>query len=1103
MEGREFVKDDDGKGIWETSAHDAYVGQYPRLSELPVREPSSHHRAYMHHPRALNAPGNTAIVADVPIPEPGDNEIRISVHSVALNPIDPLYVANPQDAPGRVVGSDIAGTVEKVGKDVTQWSVGDRVAGFLQGATSVNPRPGGFAEFAILEADLAIRIPSAATFEEAATLPLCSLTAAQALFIRLGLHAPFPHTCAEAELGESPAILIYSAATSVGLLAVELARVARTASGKPYRIFATASEKHHQRLLDSGVDAVFDYRSPTWPEDVYKASGGISAALDCISEDESTMKISHTFGESGGTVAVLRQSAWHPEGHKDKVNVIYSAVWSGLGHEILYNGGTIPPSSSWRAFTVEFFKFLSAGSPTDASRFPIEPIPQRVMPGGLEAVVPDAFQLLGSGKVIERQHQGSEPWLQPISAEKLSVCYRTDDEGEIRLDTYSAPYGTWSSPITAEAITKGAISFADVIVDPITSTTYHIEARPSEEGRNTLINTKTGQELTPGKEWNVRTGVHEYGGAPAIVYNDFAFFSRFNDGRVYRVKEGREPEAVTPDSDKAHRFANFDVHPKHTHLLVSVLEDHTIDQPAAIVNSLCIINTNTKTVHPLVSGADFYASPKFSPDGTRLAWQQWFHPDMPWEGGQIHIGDIIIESDTVTVKNTVHIAGETKKISAAFPSWANNDTLIFTSDESGYINPWKYQNGKATALFPQPVEQEFGVPLWVLQFFPYAILDKAVKDGRSGLHIVDLTGVSAPQALDVPYVVINHIRSVSRETHEVVFTGEKVDEEASIIKCTIADLSSGSPTFTVLKPASVPPFSRDFVSTPQPMTFKAANGDPIHVVYYAPRTPDYSGSSIAGERPPCVLHVHGGPTGLTVQSLNWKVQYFTSRGWAWQVLDVNYGGSSGYGRDYIQRLVGNWGVVDVEDCIQAARIISSAPYNLVDPKRVVIRGGSAGGYTVLAALANAPDVTAFAAGTSSYGVSDLNPLVEHTHKFESRYLEKLVGGTSKEVPEVYKDRSPLNHADRIVAPLLVRQFLYLQFLRRVVLICGKILQGEIDRVVPKEQAELIYDGVKSRGGIIEYKLYLGEGHGWRQEKNIRDALERELQFYEGVLGLKN
>ncbi|KAG6864986.1 hypothetical protein C0991_005808 [Blastosporella zonata] len=395
----------------------------------------------------ITAEGNTAAVSEVPIPEPAENEVRIQVHSVALNPVDALYVAD-QPAPddvGRTVGSDFSGTVDKVGEGVTQWEVGDEVAGFVQGATSVNPRPGGFAEYAILEADLAIRIPADASFEEAATLPLCSLTAAQvslspdlrdntigaeyhtqALFIRLGLHAPFTNPVSpENELvGESPAILIYSASTSVGLFAVELARVARTPTGKPYRIFATASEKHHQRLLDRGVEAVFDYRSPDWPSQVYKASGGISGALDCISEDESTSKVSQTFLDSGGRIAVIRSTAWFSHGFKDNVSAVYSAVWSGLGHEIFYNGGSIPANPSWRAFTVEFFKFLSA----HPSQFPISHIPPRIMPGGLQNIVAHAFPLLGFGKVIDRNHRGEDAHLQPISAEKLVYHVNPRDE---------------------------------------------------------------------------------------------------------------------------------------------------------------------------------------------------------------------------------------------------------------------------------------------------------------------------------------------------------------------------------------------------------------------------------------------------------------------------------------------------------------------------------------------------------------------------------------------------------------------------------------------------------------------------------------------------
>lgn len=326
----------------------------------------------------------------------------------------------------------------------------------------------------------------------------------------------------------------------------------------------------------------------------------------------------------------------------------------------------------------------------------------------------------------------------------------------------------------------------------------------------------------------------------------------------------------------------------HTHLLVSILEDHTIDTPADVVNTLCIIDTNSKTINPLISGADFYAAPKFSPGGTRIAWQQWFHPDMPWEGGELHVADVIFHSGSLSVKNDVHIGGERQKVSCAFPTWATNDTLIYTSDESGYINPWKYTRGKSTPLFPKPVAFEFGVPSWVLHLLPYAIIDKeakhalfsTVKDGRNGLYLVDLAGGSEPTPIESPYVGIGSPRTVSRESGEVVFTAEKVDEEPSIINCTIGDISQ-PPKYTVLKSSPPKPFPRELVSIPQPMSLKAPSGDLIHIVYYAPKNPQYSGSSIEGELPPCTLYVHGGPTGLTKQGLNWTIQYFTSRGWAW------------------------------------------------------------------------------------------------------------------------------------------------------------------------------------------------------------------------------
>ncbi|KIJ49188.1 hypothetical protein M422DRAFT_59392 [Sphaerobolus stellatus SS14] len=382
----------------------------------------------------VTATGNTAIVTDVFIPEPRPNEIRVKVISIGINPVDPLYVAHPNDKPGRVVGSDIAGIIDKVGYNVPNWKVGDRVAGLLQGATSVNPRPGGFAQYVILEDDLVIHIPDAVSFDEAATYPLCSLTAAQALFIRLEIPAPFPGSPFQFHppLYASPALLIYGASTSLGLFTLGLAKNLRTPLGESYRIYVTASPRNHLLLLSLGATEAFDYRDTSWPSKVKKASGGIHFAVDCISEDKTTARISQTFADDGGKIAVIRKSAWKKEGVRKDVVPIYGAAWAGLGYPIWYNDELLPASPSWRSLTVAFFSYLSAGSPSDPTKFPIEPNPVRLMPGGLECVVQDAFTLMGSGKVAERRTEtkGAEKWMRPISAEKL--VYRIESEESIK-----------------------------------------------------------------------------------------------------------------------------------------------------------------------------------------------------------------------------------------------------------------------------------------------------------------------------------------------------------------------------------------------------------------------------------------------------------------------------------------------------------------------------------------------------------------------------------------------------------------------------------------------------------------------------------------------
>ncbi|KAF8814532.1 GroES-like protein [Phlegmacium glaucopus] len=374
----------------------------------------------------VTSEGNTAVVKDIDLPEPNSKELRIKVHSIAVNPFDAYYVAHPPDKPGRVVGSDIAGTVEKTGEVVCGFRVGDRVAGLLQGATSGNPRPGGFAEYALIEQDVTIRIPSNVSFDQAVTYPVSALTAAQALFTHLELSPPFPCPFSfETPDTELPALLVHSGATAVGLFSISLARTIHTPAGKPFRIFATASPKNHDKLLAMGVEGVFDYRSPTWPEDLKKATnGGISYAVDCISEGTSTARISQAFvdhSRNGSKIAVVHKDGWDKEGVREDVMPLYFSVWSGLGHQLIFNNEKVPGSPSSREFAFQFYKYLSKCHPKDPTTFPIPALPVRLMPGGLERVVPDAFTLFGSEKISGRNPDPNESreWMKPISAEKL------------------------------------------------------------------------------------------------------------------------------------------------------------------------------------------------------------------------------------------------------------------------------------------------------------------------------------------------------------------------------------------------------------------------------------------------------------------------------------------------------------------------------------------------------------------------------------------------------------------------------------------------------------------------------------------------------------
>ncbi|KAF7293201.1 Peptidase-S9 domain-containing protein [Mycena chlorophos] len=655
----------------------------------------------------------------------------------------------------------------------------------------------------------------------------------------------------------------------------------------------------------------------------------------------------------------------------------------------------------------------------------------------------------------------------------------------------NAPYGTWQSPLSVEDLTShdNVAAFVDLLVDSKTSSVYHIEKRPAERGRNTLVETATGKDLTSG-DWDVRSSVNGYGGAPAIVHDGVVYFSHAPDGRVYKVASSLEcvPEPITPENPN-YRFANFDVWPLDPALLICAMEDSTgTKSPLEVVNKLCVLNSRTKVIFPLESDASFYAAPVFSPDGKHLAWIEWDLPDMPWHGSELWIADVVPtdDSESLSFQNPRLVAGEHGKISVAYPSWLSAEVLLFTSDESGYENPWMFDcaasESQARSVLAEPIAESFGYgqpPR--LGYSPYAIADPptvvftAVRDGRSVFYVVSTSNGSA-EPISCPFAEVHAVRAL--RPNQFVFIGTKVDQGPALIECTL----SPEPFFENLQPSSSSSatLAAEYISLPQPMSLHGKDPDePVHVVYYPPTNPQYT--TPEDERPPCILNVHGGPVGFSPQSYSSIKQFFTTRGWAW--LDVNFGGSSGYGRAYRSRLFKNWGILDVDDCVLATRTLSAAPHSLIDPKRTVIRGASGGGFAVFAALSFRAAATdgLFAAGTSLYGISDLRLLLKDTHKYESRYLSLLVG--DEDDAGLFESRSAVHHADKITVPLLV-------------------LQGEADKAVPKAQADVIVESIRKRGGVVEYKLYEGEGHGWKRKDTIEDSILREWRFYNRVLGIQ-
>jgi dipeptidyl aminopeptidase/acylaminoacyl peptidase len=616
-----------------------------------------------------------------------------------------------------------------------------------------------------------------------------------------------------------------------------------------------------------------------------------------------------------------------------------------------------------------------------------------------------------------------------------------------------APYGSWVSPITASVIASGTIRLASPLIDR--DEVYWLESRPTEGGRNVVA--RAGRALTPAP-FNVRTRVHEYGGGALAVADGTIYFCNWGDQRIYRQRPDAQPEPLTaPGRGGELRYADLRVDPARERIYC-VLEDHT-GGGRWPKNALASVSLLDGAVTVLAEGRDFYSTPALSRDGRRLAWQCWDHPNMPWDGCELWLAELASDG---AVTGAHRVAGGPSE-SIFQPEWSPGGVLHFVSDRSGWWNLYRLADGRAEPVFE--IEAELGQPQWSFGGRTYGF------DGDDIVLFYDQAGVSHLARLDARTGRPTPIETGRSSLHDLrvgpgfaVVVGGSPTEPNSVLRI---DLGDGG--VTVLRRSSDLPIDPGYVSLPRAIEFPTEGGLNAHAFFYPPTNRDYAAPE--GERPPLLVISHGGPTSATDTVFDPSIQYWTSRGIA--VLDVNYGGSTGYGRAYRQRLNGQWGVVDVDDCLNGARYLVER--GEVDRDRLAIRGGSAGGYTTLAALAFRD---LFRAGASYYGVSDLEALATDTHKFESRYLDSLIG-PYPERRDLYLERSPLHHADRLNCPVI-------------------FFQGLEDKVVPPNQAEPMVEALRRKGVPVEYLPFEGEQHGFRKAENIQRALEAELAFYARV-----
>ncbi|MFQ5994313.1 MAG: S9 family peptidase [Acidiferrobacterales bacterium] len=624
----------------------------------------------------------------------------------------------------------------------------------------------------------------------------------------------------------------------------------------------------------------------------------------------------------------------------------------------------------------------------------------------------------------------------------------------------TAAYGSWKSPITPDLIVAETVGLASVYVDG--DDILWIESRPMEAGRHVVVrHTSDGdiREITP-PHWSARTRVHEYGGGAFVAADRVLFFSNDADQRLYRLEPGTTPRPITPDS--ALRFADGMIDRRHARI-ICVCEDHSVSGEP--VNTIVAIDVaGNKELQPLVAGNAFYAAPRLSADGDMLAWLTWNHPDMPWDGTELWAAPLNADG---SVTQPTRVAGSTHE-SIFQPEWSPDGALYFVSDRTGWWNLYRWHSGTSVPI--TAIQAEFGLPQWVFGMSTYAFASRDCiiaaynKHGHWYLARIDTRGGEL-EDIETPYTYITSVRATPRHA---VFLAASPSEAQTVVR-----LDHSDHRIDVLRRSTTVAIDHDYLSVSEEIAFPTGDDTKAHAFFYPPRNRDYVAP--VDTSPPLIVTCHGGPTGAAANVLHLSTQYWTSRGFA--VVSVNYRGSTGYGRAYREQLNGQWGIADIEDCINAARCLVSK--GLVDAERVAISGGSAGGYTVLCAL-TFHDY--FKAGASYYGVSDLETLATDTHKFESRYLDRLIG-PYPEQRDLYRARSPIHYVDRLACPVI-------------------FFQGLEDRVVPPSQAERMVAALREKGIPVAYLAFAGEQHGFRQAQHIKAAMEAQLYFYGRVFGLE-